>query len=103
MDYYAKKYNKTELDAAKNDAIKKIATNESVIPSVKQQIDNYRLNSKNRLQYYTRFNNVKGNNDCVFRLYTYIQYTGASGETVVNLAIRFTSHFMILQTSNNKI
>lgn len=86
LDYYAKKYNKTELDAAKNDAIKKIATNESVIPSVKQQIDNYRLDNKNRLQYYTRFNNVKGNNDCVFRLYTYIQYTGASGETVVELS-----------------
>lgn len=86
LDYYAKKYNKIELDAAKNDAIKKIATNESVIPSVKQQIDNYRLDNKNRLQYYTRFNNVKGNNDCVFRLYTYIQYTGASGETVVELS-----------------
>ena len=85
LDYYAKKY-KSELDDAKKDAIKKITTNESVIPSVKQQIDNYRLDNKNRLQYYTRFNNVKGNNDCVFRLYTYIQYTGASGETVVELS-----------------
>lgn len=85
LDYYAKKY-KSELDDAKKDAIKKITTNESVIPSVKQQIDNSRLDNKNRLQYYTRFNNVKGNNDCVFRLYTYIQYTGASGETVVELS-----------------
>ena len=86
LDYYANKYDETALTQAKNDAIKKIATNESVIPSVKQQIDNYRLDNKNRLQYYTRFNNVKGNNDCVFRLYTYIQYTGASGETVVELS-----------------
>ena len=85
MDYYAKKY-KSELDDAKKDAIKKITTNESVIRSVIQQIDNYRLDNKNRLQYYTRFNNVKGNNDRVFRLYTYIQYTGASGETVVELS-----------------
>ena len=86
LDYYANKYDETALTQAKNDAIKKIATNESVIPSVKQQINNNRLDNKNRLQYYTRFNNVKGNNDCVFRLYTYIQYTGASGETVVELS-----------------
>lgn len=85
LNHYANKY-KSELDDAKKDAIKKITTNESVIPSVKQQIDNSRLDNKNRLQYYTRFSNVKGNNDCVFRLYTYIQYTGASGETVVELS-----------------
>lgn len=86
LDHYAKKYNKTELDAAKKDAIKKITTNESVIPSVKQQIDNSRLDNKNRLQYYTRFNNVKDNSDYVFRLYTYIQYTDASGKQVVELS-----------------
>ena len=85
LDYYAKKY-KSELDDAKKDAIKKITTNESVIPSVKQQIDNSRLDNKNRLQYYTRFNNVKDNSDYVFRLYTYIQYTDASGKQVVELS-----------------
>lgn len=85
LDYYAKKY-KSELDDAKKDAIKKITTNESVIPSVKQQIDNSRLDNKNRLQYYTRFNNVKDNSDYVFRLYTYIQYTDANGKQVVELS-----------------
>lgn len=86
LDHYANKFTSEQLDAAKNDAIKKITTNKSDITSVKQQINNNRLDNKNRLQYYTRFNNVKGNNDCVFRLYTYIQYTGASGETVVELS-----------------
>lgn len=86
LDHYAKKYNKTELDAAKDDAINKIKNNQSTIKSVKQQIDNSKLDNKNRLQYYTLFNNVKGNNNCVFRLYTYIQYTDASGETVVELS-----------------
>lgn len=86
LDHYAKKYNKTELDAAKDDAINKIKNNQSAIKSVKQQIDNSKLDNKNRLQYYTLFNNVKGNNNCVFRLYTYIQYTDASGETVVELS-----------------
>lgn len=85
MNHYANKY-KSELDDAKKDAIKKITTNESVIPSVKQQIDNSRLDNKNRLQYYTRFNNVKDNSDYVFRLYTYIQYTDASGKQVVELS-----------------
>lgn len=85
LDYYANKY-KPELDAAKNDAINKIKNNQSKIKSVKQQIDNHRLDNKNRLQYYTLFNNVKGNNNCVFRLYTYIQYTDASGETAVELS-----------------
>lgn len=85
LNHYANKY-KSELDDAKKDAIKKITTNESVIPSVKQQIDNSRLDNKNRLQYYTRFNNVKDNSDYVFRLYTYIQYTDASGEQVVELS-----------------
>lgn len=86
LDHYAKKYNKTELEAAKDDAINKIKNNQSTIKSVKQQIDNSKLDNKNRLQYYTLFNNVKGNNNCVFRLYTYIQYTDASGETVVELS-----------------
>ena len=85
LNHYANKY-KSELDDAKKDAIKKITTNESVIPSVKQQIDNSRLHNKNRLQYYTRFNNVKDNSDYVFRLYTYIQYTDASGKQVVELS-----------------
>ena len=86
LDHYAKKYNKTELDAAKDDAINKINNDQSTIKSVKQQIDNSKLDNKNRLQYYTLFKNVKGNNNCVFRLYTYIQYTDASGETVVELS-----------------
>lgn len=87
LDYYAnKKFTPEQLDAAKSDAIKKITTNESVIPSVKKQINNNRLDNKNRLQYYTLFNNVKGNNNCVFRLYTYIQYTGADGKPVVKLS-----------------
>ena len=86
LDYYANKYNETDLEQAKNDAIQKITTGTSNIKSVKQQINNSRLDNKNRLQYYTLFNNVKGNNDCVFRLYTYIQYTDASGETVVKLS-----------------
>lgn len=86
LNHYAKKYDETALTQAKNDAIKKITTNKSVIPSVKKQINNNRLDNKNRLQYYTLFNNVKGNNNCVFRLYTYIQYTGADGKPVVKLS-----------------
>ena len=43
LDHYAKKYNKTELDAAKDDAINKIKNNQSTIKSVKQQIDNSKL------------------------------------------------------------
>lgn len=86
LAHYAKKYDKTALENAKSDAIQKITTGTSNIKSVKQQINNSRLDNKNRLQYYTLFNNVKGNNNCVFRLYTYIQYTDASGETVVKLS-----------------
>lgn len=86
LDHYANKFTPEQLDAAKNDAISKITTNKSDITSVKQQINNSRLDNKNRLQYYTRFNNVKGNNDCVFRLYTYIQYTDAEGKPVVELS-----------------
>lgn len=86
LNHYANKYDKTALENAKSDAIQKITTGTSNIKSVKQQINNSKLDNKNRLQYYTLFNNVKGNNNCVFRLYTYIQYTNASGETAVQLS-----------------
>lgn len=86
LNHYANKYSKAELEQAKNDAIQKITTGTSVIKSVKQPIDNSKLDNKNRLHYYTVFNNVKGNNNCVFRLYTYIQYTNASGEKAVQLS-----------------
>lgn len=89
LDYYAnKKFTPEQLDAAKKDAINKInnANAPSTIKSVKQQINNSRLDNKNRLQYYTLFNNVKGNNNCVFRLYTYIQYTNTEGQKVVELS-----------------
>lgn len=86
LNHYANKYNEADLEQAKNDAINKINNKPSTIKSVKQQINNSRLDNKNRLQYYTLFNNVKGNNNCVFRLYTYIQYTDANGETAVELS-----------------
>lgn len=86
LNHYANKYSKAELEQAKNDAINKITTGNSVITSVKQQINNSRLDNKNRLQYYTRFNNVKDNSDYVFRLYTYIQYNDADGQPVVELS-----------------
>lgn len=87
LDYYAnKKFTTEQLDAAEKDAINKINNKTSTITSVKQPIANSKLDNKNRLHYYTIFNNVKGNNNCVFRLYTYIQYTNASGETAVQLS-----------------
>lgn len=87
LDYYAnKKFTTEQLDAAEKDAIDKITTGDSVIKSVKQPIANSKLDNKNRLQYYTLFNNVKGNNNCVFRLYTYIQYTDADGNSAVKLS-----------------
>lgn len=87
LDYYAnKKFTPKELADAEKDAIDKITTGTSTITSVKQQINNSRLDNKNRLQYYTRFNNVKDNSDYVFRLYTYIQYTDANGKQVVELS-----------------
>ena len=86
LNHYANKYNEADLEQAKNDAIKKITTGTSDIKSVKQQINNSRLDNKNRLQYYTRFNNVEDNSNYVFRLYTYIQYTNAEGQTVVELS-----------------
>lgn len=82
LDHYAKKYDEADLEQAKNEAIKKITTGTSAITSVKQQINNSRLDNKNRLQYYTRFNNVVDNSNYVFRLYTYIQYTDANGKQV---------------------
>lgn len=86
LNHYANKYNEADLEQAKNDAIKKITTGTSDIKSVKQQINNSRLDNKNRLQYYTRFNNVVDNSNYVFRLYTYIQYTDANGKKVVELS-----------------
>ena len=86
LNHYANKYSKAELEQAKNDAINKINNKTSTIKSVKQPIDNSKLDNKNRLHYYTIFNNVKGNSDYVFRLYTYIQYTNARGEKVVQLS-----------------
>lgn len=88
LNHYANKYSTDELDAAKKDAINKINNPNapSTIKSVKQQIDNRRLDNKNRLQYYTRFNNVVDNSDYVFRLYTYIQYTDANDKQVVELS-----------------
>lgn len=88
LNHYANKYSEAELEQAKNDAINKINNPNapSTIKSVKQPIANSKLDNKNRLHYYTIFNNVKGNNNCVFRLYTYIQYTNASGEKVVELS-----------------
>lgn len=89
LDYYAnKKFTLEQLDAAEKDAINKINNPNapSTIKSVKQPIANSKLDNKNRLHYYTIFNNVKGNNNCVFRLYTYIQYTNASGEKAVQLS-----------------
>nr|WP_296169579.1 hypothetical protein [uncultured Ruminococcus sp.] len=87
LDYYAnKKFTPKELADAEKDAIDKITTGTSTITSVKQQINNSRLDNKNRLQYYTRFNNVVDNSNYVFRLYTYIQYTDANGKQVVELS-----------------
>lgn len=87
LDYYAnKKFTSEQLDAAKNDAINKINNAPSTITSVKQPIANSRLDNKNRLQYYTRFNNVEDNSNYVFRLYTYIQYTDANDNQVVELS-----------------
>ena len=58
---------------------------ESSIESLTKQINNNRLNNKNRLQYYARFNNTEANANCVYRVYTYIKYVNESNETVVEL------------------
>lgn len=84
MEYYADKYT-ADLSVAAEDAKKKILTGESSIESLTKQINNNRLNNKNRLQYYARFNNTEANANCVYRVYTYIKYVNESNETVVEL------------------
>lgn len=84
MKYYADKYT-ADLSVAAEDAKKKILTGESSIESLTKQINNNRLNNKNRLQYYARFNNTEANANCVYRVYTYIKYVNESNETVVEL------------------
>lgn len=84
MEYYANKYI-NDLSEAAEDAKKLILTGESSIKSLTKQIDNKRLDNKNRLQYYARFNNTEANANCVYRVYTYIKYVNESNETVVEL------------------
>lgn len=84
MKYYADKYT-ADLSMASEDAKSKILTGESSIESLTKQINNNRLNNKNRLQYYARFNNTEANANCVYRVYTYIKYVNESNETVVEL------------------
>lgn len=84
MKYYANKYI-NDLPAAAEDAKKLILTGKSNIESLTKQIDNNRLDNKNRLQYYARFNNTEANANCVYRVYTYIKYVNESNETVVKL------------------
>lgn len=84
MKYYANKYI-NDLSEAAEDAKRKILTDDSSIESLKKQIDNNRLDNKNRLQYYARFNNTEANVNCVYRVYTYIKYVNESNEPVVKL------------------
>ncbi len=84
MKYYATKYI-NDLPAAAEDAKNKILTGKSSIESLKKQIDNNRLDNKNRLQYYARFNNTEANVNCVYRVYTYIKYVNELNEPVVQL------------------
>ena len=84
MKYYANKYT-ADLSVAPEEAKSKILTGESSIESLTKQIDNNRLDNKNRLQYYARFNNTETNANCVYRVYTYIKYVNESNETVVEL------------------
>lgn len=84
MEYYANKYT-ADLSVAAEDAKSKILTGNSNIESLTKQIDNNRLNNKNRLQYFARFNNTEANVNCVYRVYTYIKYVNESNETVVEL------------------
>ena len=84
MKYYANKYI-NDLPAAAEEAKKIILTGKSNIVSLTKQIDNNRLDNKNRLQYYARFNNSETNANCVYRVYTYIKYVNESNETVVEL------------------
>lgn len=84
MKYYANKYI-NDLPTAAEEAKKIILTGESSIESLTKQINNGRLDNKNRLQYYARFNNTESNANCVYRVYTYIKYVNESNETVVEL------------------
>lgn len=84
MEHYANKYI-NDLPAAAEEAKKIILTGESSIESLTKQINNGRLDNKNRLQYYARFNNTETNANCVYRVYTYIKYVNESNETVVEL------------------
>lgn len=84
MKHYANKYT-DDLSAAAEEAKSKILTGNSSIESLTKQIDNNRLDNKNRLQYYARFNNTETNANCVYRVYTYIKYVNESNETVVEL------------------
>lgn len=84
MKYYANKYI-DDLPTAAKDAESKILTGKSSIESLTKQIDNKRLDNKNRLQYYARFNNTEANANCVYRVYTYIKYLDESNNPVVQL------------------
>lgn len=84
MKYYANKYI-NDLPTAAEDAKNLILTRESNIESLTKQINNNRLDNKNRLQYYARFNNIEANVNCVYRVYTYIKYVNESNEPVVEL------------------
>lgn len=84
MKYYANKYI-DDLPTAAEDAKSKILTGNSSIESLTKQIDNKRLDNKNRLQYFARFDNTEANANCVYRVYTYIKYVNESNETVVQL------------------
>lgn len=84
MKYYANKYINDLLTAAE-EAKSIILTGKSNIVSLTKQIDNKRLDNKNRLQYYARFNNTETNANCVYRVYTYIKYLDESNKPVVQL------------------
>ncbi len=98
MKYYADKYT-ADLSMAAEDAKSKILTGESSIESLTKQINNNRLNNKNRLQYFARFNNTEANANCVYRVYTYIKYMLMNQmKLLLNLVILSTLHSMILRT-----
>lgn len=97
MKYYADKYT-ADLSMAAEDAKSKILTGESSIESLTKQINNNRLNNKNRLQYYARFNNTEANANCVYRVYTYIKYVNESNETVVELG--YPIYFTLYDIAN---
>ena len=84
MKYYANKYI-DDLPTAAKDAESKILTGNSEIESLTKQINNDRLDNKNRLQYYARFNNTETNANCVYRVYTYIKNVNESNVPVVKL------------------